>query len=138
MKLENKKELAARTLGVGKNRIIFNIHRLNEIKEAITKNDIKDLYKNQAISIKEIKGRRKVTKRKTRRKAGSIRKKIKAKKQNYVILTRKFRNYLFFLKNKNQISKEVFLKLRKEIRASKFKDLNQLKERISEMKEWKH
>ena len=135
MKLENKKELAARTLGVGKNRIIFNIHRLNEIKEAITKNDIKDLYKNQAISIKEIKGRRKVIKRKTRRKAGSIRKKVKAKKRNYVILTRKFRNYLFFLKNKNQISKEVFLKLRKEIRASKFKDLNQLKERILEMKE---
>lgn len=43
MKLENKKDLASRALKVGKNRIAFNKSRLTEIKEAITKQDFKDL-----------------------------------------------------------------------------------------------
>ena len=43
MKLEGKKDLVARTLGVGKGRIVFNVQRLEEIKQAITKQDIKDL-----------------------------------------------------------------------------------------------
>jgi len=38
MKINNKKELAARTLGIGKSRILFNNSRLSEIKDAITKN----------------------------------------------------------------------------------------------------
>ena len=43
MNLQKKKELAARTLTIGKDRIMFNTSRLDEIKEAITKQDIKDL-----------------------------------------------------------------------------------------------
>ena len=35
MQLSNKKMLAARTLGVGKERVVFNKERLDEIKEAI-------------------------------------------------------------------------------------------------------
>jgi large subunit ribosomal protein L19e len=131
MKLETKKKLASTTLGVGKNKIIFNIHRLEEIKEAITKQDIRDLYMSGAIIIREINGRRKVVRRKIRRKAGSIKKPVKNKKREYVILTRKFRNYLFELKRKSKLSNENYIMLRKEIKARAFKSKAQLKERIS-------
>ena len=134
MKLENKKELASRTLGIGKDRITFNPSRLKEIKEAITKQDIKDLVSSNAILLKEIKGRKKVERRKTRRRAGSIRKKIKHGKRKYIILTRKFRSYLKQLRRKEEISEELYIKLRQEIRASMYKDLSHLKERLKEIK----
>ena len=67
MNLAKKKQLAAETLKVGKHRIVFNIEGLPEIKEAITKQDIKTLFQEGIITIKPVKGRRKVKKRKTRR-----------------------------------------------------------------------
>jgi len=68
MNLGKKKELAKRTLKVGK----------GEIKEAITKQDIRDLKREGAIVIKNIKGRRKVKKKK-KKGVGNIRKKIKTR-----------------------------------------------------------
>ena len=130
MNLLKKKELAARTLNVGKDRIVFNIQRLDEIKEAITKQDIKDLFSSKAIVIKEISGRK--VRHKKRRRAGSIKKRPAHSKRIYIILTRKLRKHLSVLKRKGQIKKEKFIKLRQEIRASAFKSLAQLKDRISE------
>ena len=134
MKLENKKALVARTLGIGKTRVSFNQQRLSEIKEAITKQDIKDLISSRAIIIKEKKGRKTIEKRRTRRRAGSVRKKVKNSKWRYIVLTRKFRAYLKSLKTKGKISNEEFIQIRKEIRASDFKSLSALKERISSSK----
>lgn len=128
MKLEKKRSLAARTLNVGKNRIVFNTSRLNEIKEAITKQDIKDLKESGAISVKEVKGRRKIIKRKTRRRAGSIKKTVKGGKRKYVILTRKLRAHLKYLKKNKKIKQEEFIQLRKKIRNSAFRSLDHLNE----------
>jgi len=133
MKLEKKKELASRALLVGKNRIAFNIHRLGEIKEAITKQDIKDLVADGAIIIKEIKGRKTIVKSLGRRRAGSVKKKIKPGKRAYIIRTRKMRSFLAQLRRKEQLPEESYIKLRKEIRASIFKDVSHLKERIKEL-----
>src|SRR3989338_8658766 len=93
MNLKNKKELASRTFGIGKKRIVFIESRKYEIKDAITKQDIRDLVSSGAIIIKEIKGRKKVE-RKRSRSAGNIRKIINKRKQEYVIMTRKLRNYI--------------------------------------------
>lgn len=134
MNLSKKKALAARALNVGKARILFNVQRLGEIKEAITKQDIRDLHKEGIILIKEVKGRRKIVRRNTRKRMGSRKKRILNKKHQYVTLTRKFRRYLSYLKNKKAISKEHFLQLRREIRARMFQTLTQLKERIKEVK----
>ena len=136
MNLGKKKALAAATLNVGKGRIVFNVQRLAEIKEAITKQDIRDLFASGAIFINDIKGRKTVVKRRTRRKAGSVKKKIKQGKKKYMTLTRKFRSILFDLRNKEKISEENYLKLRKEIRASIFKDKVHLKHRIEELQQW--
>jgi large subunit ribosomal protein L19e len=133
MRLEKKKELFARALGVGKNRISLNTNMLAEIKEAITKQDVRDLLAAGAVTIKEIKGRALIVKRKTRRRAGSIRQKVKNSKRGYIILTRKLRSYLATLKKTNKLSTELIRDLRKEIRARAFKSLAHMKERISEV-----
>src|SRR3989344_277745 len=127
MKLEKKRALVARTLDVGKGRIIFNLNRLSEIKEAITKQDIRDLKASDAILIKEKKGRRKIQHKKSRRRVGSFRKKVKGGKRKYVILTRKLRVHLKNLKAKNLISDKKYKEIRKEIKASSFKSLAHLK-----------
>jgi large subunit ribosomal protein L19e len=133
MQLNKKKELAARTLKVGKARIVFNKERLEELKDAITKQDIRDFHKDKAIIIKEIGGNKKKTKRKTRRRQGSIKQKVNVRKKNYMIITRKLRSYIAELRKYSKITNEEFWRLRKEIRAKKFKNKTQMRERIDQM-----
>ncbi|RMD66557.1 50S ribosomal protein L19e [Candidatus Pacearchaeota archaeon] len=133
MKLEGKKELVARALGVGKGRVVFNKSRLNEIKEVITRQDVVELKNSGAIIVKEKRGRRTKKKRKTRRRQGSIKKKVKQRKREYVLLTRKLREHLKRLKERGQISREDYIELRKQVRARAFRSLAQMKEKIKEM-----
>jgi large subunit ribosomal protein L19e len=128
MNLKNNRELAARTLGVGKKRIIFNSNSLAEIKEAITKQDILTLVEEGIISLKPVSGRRKLEKRKTKRGLGKIKKKIKRRKQNYVKITRKLRRYLKDLKNAGKIEDESYRDVRKKIKMSMFRSKAHLKE----------
>ena len=133
MKLEGKKSLIVRTLGVGRDRISFNTSRLSEVKEAITKQDIRDLVQSGVIIIKQPNGRRKNVKRKTRRRIGSVRKKVKNGKEEYMILTRKLRSHLSQLKRRGQISQEDFMLLRKEARSRDFRSLPHMKERMQSL-----
>ena len=94
MNLRKKKALAARTFGVGVGRIEFLEPRLEEIKEAITKQDIRDLHKDGAIRIKNIKGRKAKPRKKKKKTIGNVRKKINKRKREYVTLTRKLRKHL--------------------------------------------
>jgi len=128
MNLANKKVLAAKVLKVGKNRIYFNIENLSEIKEAITRQDIKDLHEAGAIQIKEVSGRKKVEKRKHRRRTGKIKKKVNNRKQEYVIITRKLRTFLKYLLKTGSVDKKTYKETRKQIRARKFKSKRNLKE----------
>ena len=133
MQLNKKKELAARVLGIGKKRIIFNKEALDEIKEALTKQDIRDLVKSGSIFVKEIGGTKKQVKRNTRRRAGSIKKKVNTRKRDYMTITRKLRAYISELRKHGTISSEEYWKLRKEIRAKNFKSKAHMKERISQV-----
>ena len=81
MQLNKKKELASRVLGIGKKRIIFNKEALEDVKEALTKQDIKDLVKSGSIFVKEVSGTKKQVKRTTRRRAGSIKKNVNTRKR---------------------------------------------------------
>jgi len=128
MKLDKKKELASKVLGVGKGRIAFVNSRLEEIKEAITRQDIKDLFKEGAIVIKEIHGRTVNVKRKHKRGPGSIRHKVNRKKEVYMAITRKLRGYVAELFNQGKISSEEYEKLRREIKVHAFKSKQNLKE----------
>ncbi|PIO08329.1 hypothetical protein COU59_01745 [Candidatus Pacearchaeota archaeon CG10_big_fil_rev_8_21_14_0_10_34_12] len=126
MNLAKKKSLAARTFSVGEKRIVFIDSRKSEIKEAITKQDMRDLKKDGAILIKEVKGRKKNSK-KSKRGVGKIRRKVNSRKKEYVIMTRKLRKYISNMKKEGNITLEEAKKIRKKIRNSIFRSKNNLK-----------
>ncbi len=133
MNLRNKKLLARRTFNIGKRRIVFFSSRLDEIKEAITKQDMRDLQKDGAILVKEIKGRKKVKKRVGKKSPGNIRKKVNKRKEEYVIMTRKLRKYVAELKKQGKLSREEVIDIRKKIRNKFFKSKANLKNYIGEL-----
>ena len=130
MKLDKKKMLASRVLGVGKNKIIFDISKLSDIKEAITKQDIRDLFSQGIIKIRDKRGKKKIVKRKTKKGPGKRNKRVKKRKPEYVKITRRLRNYIFELKKQGKINYEEYRRLRKEIKAGIFKNKSQLKESL--------
>jgi len=130
MNLRKKKGLAIRTLKVGKERIVFLNSRIKDIKEAITKQDIRDLKEEGAIIVKEIKGKRKNEKKLKKRGPGKIKKKVSKRKQEYVSHTRKLRKYVAERKKQENISKEESEDIRKKIRNRFFKSKSHLKEYI--------
>jgi len=133
MDLSKKKALAARAMGIGVGRVRFNAQRLDEIKEAITKQDIRDLVVDKAIYAREVKGRR-ANEPRRRRRAGSIRMKPNQRKRNYMILTRKLRAYAAELRKHGSIKNDEFLNLRKEVKSKQFRSKSHMKERIEFMK----
>lgn len=136
MDLSKKKELASRALGIGKGRIVFIDSKKDEIKEAITKQDIRELVKNGAIIIRESKGRRKeerTSSRLKRKTPGKIRLKVNVRKREYIQLTRKLRKYVSSLKVDGKIDNETFKELRKKIRNKEFKSKTGLKYFIEEL-----
>jgi large subunit ribosomal protein L19e len=130
MNLDKRKALAAKVLGVGKNKVLFDETKLAEIKEAITKQDIRDMYADGIIMIREFPGRLKFIKRTTKRGPGKIKLKIRPGKAEYIILVRKLRFFVKELLKQGKIDKAKFLDLRKKIRAGVFKSKAQLKEHI--------
>ena len=133
MNLANKKKLASKVLGVGKNKIIFIDSHLSEIKEAITRQDIVDLHKSGAIQIREVVGRKTAVKRKHRRRTGKVKKKVNGRKQEYVIITRKLRTFLNHLLKTGKLNKEKYASARKMVKARKSKSKRHLNESIGEI-----
>jgi large subunit ribosomal protein L19e len=128
MNLANKKILASKTLKVGKKRILFLDSRKEEIKEAITKQDIRDLLASGAILVKNVSGRKKVVGRKYPRKAGKIKQTVNVRKREYVVITRKLRAYLNSVRERLGLSSEEVKNARKKIRNRHFKSLSNFKE----------
>ena len=132
MQLAKKKELAAKVLKVGKGRIIFVEGRQSEIKEAIARQDILDLYKSGAILIREVKGRKKIVKSKNRRRIGKVKQNVNNRKAEYVVITRKLRAFVRGLHRTGKIDGEQKKEIRKQIRSRKFRSKRQLKESLEE------
>ena len=137
MKLDKKKRLAAKVLNVGLGRIIFREGNLNEIKEAITRQDIVDLHKSGAIMIREPKGKLKVEKRKYKRGPGKVKKKVRGKKREYVAIVRKLRTYAKSLLRTGKIDNQKYRKLRGMIKSRRLKNKRHLIENLGEIK-WEH
>ncbi len=130
MNMLKKKRLAARTLNVGIDRIRFNEERIEEIKEAITKQDIRDLFASKAIIIKPARGKKKAVNQRRKRGEGKIRRKVRGKE--YVILTRKLRGYISQLRKQGKIDKLKYDELRKRIRERMFRSKSHLRSLISQ------
>ncbi len=134
MKLEGKRALIARTLKVGKDRVGFNTERVNEVKEAITKQDMRELFASGAIFLRPRQGRKTLVRSTSRRRQGKVRQPAINKKREYMIITRKLRAYVAELKKHGTLNPAEILVLRKEIRARKFRSKAHLKERIALIK----
>ena len=132
MKLD-KKRLAARALNVGVERICFNKERLAEIKEAITKQDIRDLAKDGALFVREVSGCRRHGRSKQRRRTGSFRKKVDTSKRDYVTFIRGARRVIAHAKEQGTLSNEHAQLLRKEIRSGRVNAKAMLRERMKEV-----
>ena len=133
MNLGKKKALTMKALKVGKARIVFVKSRLNDIKEAITKQDVRDLKTDGAIIVKDVKGRKKNEKVKSRS-PGNVRKKVNKRKQEYVIMTRKLRAYTKEMEKQGKVTREEVTEIRKKIRNRIFKSKAHLKEYIGALK----
>lgn len=123
--MRNKKKLIGRTIGVGEKRI--SIKNPEELKEAITRQDIRDLISSGAIKINPVSGTKKKEKGR-RKRAGKIRMRAGRRKSKYIIRIRRLRKYIKILKKTGKINKEEFIEARKKIKAGRIHDINHLKE----------
>ncbi len=143
MDLSLQKRLAASVSDCSEKRIKFDNERLDEIKEAITKADIRGLIKDKAIIVKQKKGssrfrarKKKKQKSKGRQKGfGSRKGKKKARmqqKKNWVNKVRLQRNFLSVLKDKGIITKPIYRGLYTKVKGGFFRSKRHIKLYIEE------
>jgi len=139
-----QKRLASDLLKVGKSRIVFNSDKIKEIKEAITREDIKGLIVKGYISVKKKKGvsRARAKKlheqrKKGRRKGQGSRKGTKTartpKKRAWINRIRPQRAFLKLLKEKDKITHKQFRKLYKLAKGGFFRSRRHLKLYLSKI-----
>ncbi|RJQ17565.1 50S ribosomal protein L19e [Candidatus Woesearchaeota archaeon] len=143
MNLRLQKRLAAQLLGCSKNRVHFDESQIDEIKEAITKRDIKGLIndgiitKMHAKGISKVRARaHKVQKRKGLQKGSGSRKgKATArlpKKTVWIGAMRTQRAFLRLLKEKSLITNENYKLLFRKSKGGFFRSRKHLKTYLQE------
>lgn len=137
MKLKNQKRIAAKILKVGKKHVKFDQDKLSDIKEAITKADIRSLVGQNIIKRKQYKSQshskaRKVAeqKRKGRRKGhGSRKGKSTARlppKRVWINKVRLQRDLLSTLKDKKLITNKTYREMRAKVKGGFFRTRNHI------------
>jgi len=133
-----QKRLASQVLGCSPKRVLFDENKLDEIKEAITKMDVKRLIGNGAIIELQKRGisRARANKRKTqkakgrRRGHGSRKGTAGARGENsktlWVNKVRLQRRFAAALKNENKIDKDTFKDLYRKIKGGYFRSKNHI------------
>jgi len=133
-----QKRIAASVFKVGQNRVWFDPSRINDIREAITKEDIRILIKEKAIKKKPkigVKRRAGKIRQKRKRKgrgrgAGRKKKIVKKKKKEYIIKIKNLRKYIKMLKQEGAINPKESKKLMNLAKAGMFKSKKDIKEKI--------
>ena len=137
MDLKFQKRLAARTLGIGMDRLSFDTSRYEDIKEAITKADIRSLARQGAINITPFRtpSRLRAKARRAQQKKGRQRgpgKKHGAKfarmprKLAWMNKIRALRQTLSELRSKKQIDNKTYYDLYAKAKGGFFRDRSHL------------
>ena len=125
MKLTTQKRMSAELLEVGENQVCFDHLRLDEIKQAITKQDIRDLIKDRAIRKRPgIAKPVKVSRKRTG--AGRRKFRVKTRKRDYINKIRKIRTYVRDQMNAKSLDKTLAHAVRKYAKAGQFKNYPRL------------
>jgi large subunit ribosomal protein L19e len=138
MKLHVQKRLAASVMKRSKKKISIDNSRLEDVKEAITRFDIKSLIKDKAINVKPVKGPSKVRARKIKdqkkkgRRTGQGSRKGKAtarlsKKESWMIKIRNQRKFLQELKLKDLLENKTFRELYRKSKGGFFRSKRHIK-----------
>ncbi len=140
--LKAKKLLVSRIVGVGVNRVRFDSEHLDDVADAITRDDIRSLITANTISIKSFKGtsrgRAKTKKiQKSKRGAGQGAKKGRkgarvGKKAVYVKKVRSLRYILKIAKDRKEIDNKIFKSIYKKIGGNTIRNRAHLRTVISE------
>jgi len=138
MKLNNQKRIAAQVLKCSAKRVKFDPDRLSDIKEAITKIDIKGLIKDHAIRKIPIKGvsrgrarkvliqKRKGKQRGPASKEGSKNARLPRKKR-WMNKIRAQRNFLKILKDKKIVDNKLYRDLYMKSKGGFFRSKRHIK-----------
>lgn len=137
MNLRSKKELVARTLGVGVSRIKLMPEAAERISDAITRDEIRALIKQKAIVILQKKGVSRARVKKGKRAGPGSRKGSKGarqgKKEVWVKKVRALRRHLKYLLEHGVISKKNYKKLYLWIKGGQIRTIKRLDEVAREM-----
>ena len=143
MELKIQKRLASRVLKTSKSKIKFDSDRLDDIKESITKTDIKSLIIDKAIHAEKKVGqsrsrarKRQEQKTKGKRKGhGSRKGKATArlpKKETWMNHVRKQRKFLKDLRDKELITKGLYQNLYMKSKGGFFRSIRHIKGYVNE------
>jgi large subunit ribosomal protein L19e len=145
MKTTIQKKLAAKITKRSVKKIKLDLTRLDDIKEAITREDVKALLKDRAIFVEQDKGvsrarakKQKKQKAKGRRRGhGSRKGKFGARlprKKDWMNKIRLQRKFLKDLKEKKKITQEVYKELYMKSKGGFFRSLRHIKLYLTEHK----
>ena len=142
--IRKKRELAARILGVGVNRIRFEPDKLDEVGDSITRENIRTLINNGTIWTVKPKGTSRarakaklIIRRKHGTGLGSKKGKKTArtgKKELYVIKVRSMRYHLKVLKDRNDVNRETYWSIYKKVNGGQVRSLAHLRDLVKQSK----
>ena len=142
--LRTKRQLVSRILGVGLGRVKFDPEYLDDVADAITRDNIRSLITANVIQIKPIKGTskgrayfKKLQRRKRGTKQGSKKGSIGArigKKEVYVNKIRAMRYQLKVSKSRKEITNENYWKLYKQVGGNQVRNLAHLRTLIDQVR----
>ena len=142
--LKSKRRLVSRILGVGTDRIKFDSSYLDDVTDAITRDNIRSLITANVIEIKPIKGTskgrsffKKSQRKKRSKKQGSKKGRKGArtgKKETYVKRIRAMRHQLSVSKARKEIANDSYWKLYKQVSGNQVRNLAHLRSLIEEVR----
>ena len=142
--LRAKKRLVSRIVGVGVNRVRFDTDHLDDVADAITRDDIRSLITANTISIKSFKGTsrgRAKTKKIQKSKRGATQGSKKGrkgarvgKKPVYVNKVRSLRYLLRIAKDRKEITNDAYKTIYKKINGNTVRNKAHLRTIIAEAK----
>ena len=142
--LKKKRELLARILGIGANRVRFEPDKLDDIADSITREDLRSLVKRGTIWTTKVKGTsrgRAKTKQAIRKKSGlgpgSKKGKKTArtgKKSAYVTKIRSMRYHLKVMKDRNEINRQTYWLIYKKVDGGQVRSVSHLRDIVKQTK----
>lgn len=136
MNLKLQKRLAKAVLGVGERRVWFDPEKMAEIKEAITRGDIRSLVSKRYIKVKPKGG---ITKRKKGKKGPGRRKGKKGaregKKRKWISKIRAIRKLLNQMRRNKTVDAKTYRRLYRLSKGNFFRDRSHVKLYVTKLRE---